>query len=224
MGSTRFPGKTLAPFGDSTVLQHLLGRLRRATVSMALAIATSDLPEDDAIATVAERDGVAVVRGPAEDVLERFALAIGELGEPELILRICADRPLLCPVLVDELVGAYDELGRPDYVSNNLPPGYPDGLDLELVRTECLVKAAADAVDPYEREHVTPFVYRRPEQFSLETLACPFGNYSDIRLALDTPDDHRRLLRLHDELVQHDRDYDYRDMLNVATLRPDLAA
>lgn len=216
MGSTRFPGKSLAPFGGSTVLEHMLARLARVSHRLEVVVATADLEEDDAIADVAERVGVCVFRGSADDVLGRFTACIGALAErPALVLRICADRPLLCPVLTDELLDAWDELGRPDYLSNNLPPSYPDGLDLELVRTECLELADRESRDVYEREHVTPFVYRRPDRFRLAGLVCPFGNYSHVRLALDTPDDYQRLTELRAKLPET---YDYRDVLTAVEL------
>jgi spore coat polysaccharide biosynthesis protein SpsF len=225
MGSTRLPGKSLKLFGESTVLQHQLKRLQQVRRPLALCVATSERSEDDAIATACEADGIHVVRGSAEDVLSRFVVAIDSLpAPPELVLRVCADRPLLCPLLIDELLDAYDELGRPDYLSNNLTPSYPDGLDVELARTEKLLEAADEAADPYEREHVTPFLYRRPERFSLAGLVCPFGNYSHVRVALDTIEDYERLLRLHGELATLDPDYDYRDMLNLTAVRPELAA
>jgi spore coat polysaccharide biosynthesis protein SpsF len=216
MGSTRFPGKTLAPFAGSTVLEHMLGRLARVSSSLDLVVATSDLAEDDVIAATCERVGVPIFRGYAEDVLARFAACVDARPErPGLVLRICADRPLLCPVLVDELLAGYDELGKPDYLSNNLPPSYPMGLDLELVRAECLAEADRESDDPYEREHVTPFVYRRPERFRLAGLVCPFGNYSHVDLALDTREDHERLSRLHARLPDA---YDYRDVLTAVEL------
>jgi spore coat polysaccharide biosynthesis protein SpsF len=224
MGSSRFPGKSLAPFGASTVLEHQLARLRRVSHPLVLCVATSDRAEDDAIAATCEADGIHVARGSAEDVLARFVVAIESLPErPELVLRICADRPLLCPLLIDELLDAYDELGRPDYLSNNLPPSYPDGLDVELMRTDTLFEAAREATDPYEREHVTPFLYRRPKRFSLAGLVCPFGNYSHVRVALDTADDYERLLQLHGELATLDPLYDYRDLLALTAVRPELA-
>jgi spore coat polysaccharide biosynthesis protein SpsF len=216
MGSSRFPGKVLAPFAGTTVLAHMLERLRRVSHPLDLVVATSNRAEDDAIVAACAAAGVSTFRGDTEDVLGRFVACLRSLpARPALVLRICADRPLLCPVLVDELLDAYDELGRPDYLANNLPPSYPDGLDLELVRTECLEQAQEEAVDPYEREHVTPFVYRRPERFRLAGLVCPFGDFSSVRLALDTRDDHERLLRLHARLPAG---YDYRDVLTTVEL------
>lgn len=216
MGSSRFPGKSLAPFADSTVLRHMLDRLGRVSHPLGIVVATSARSEDDAIAAASAEAGIDVFRGEAEDVLARFVGCIDALStRPELILRICADRPLLCPILVDELLAAYDELERPDYLANNLPKSYPDGLDLELVRTECLEMAHRESDDAYEREHVTPFVYRRPERFRLAGLVCPFGNYAHVRLTLDTREDLERLTQLHAQLPA---DYDYRDVLTAVEL------
>lgn len=216
MGSTRFPGKSLAPFAGATVLNHMLSRLSRVTNPLDLVVATTDRDEDDVIAKTAEDAGVLVFRGSAADVLGRFVACIASLpGRPPLVLRICADRPLICPVLVDELLDAYAELGSPDYLSNNLPPSYPDGLDLEVVRAECLLQADRESHASDEREHVTPFVYRRPERFRCVGLVCPFGNYSHVRLALDTPEDYERLNALHARLPS---DYDYRDVLTAVEL------
>ncbi len=220
MGSSRFPGKSLSAFGASTLLEHILARLSVAERDFDVLVATTDLAEDDVIVERCRDDGIACFRGSATDVLERFAACVESLPEaPELVLRVCADRPLLCPRLVEELLDAYEEVGRPDYLSNNLPPSYPNGLDLELLRVEALLTARNESVDPYEREHVTPFVYRRPERFRLAGLSCPYGNFHDVRAALDTSADSERLRRVHDELPP---DYDHRDVLNLAALRPEL--
>jgi spore coat polysaccharide biosynthesis protein SpsF len=216
MGSTRLPGKSLAPFAGSTVLQHIVERLRLVSSPLEIVVATSDGDEDDAIAAACAEASVRVFRGQADDVLARFLGCVDSLPvRPDAVLRVCADRPLLCPVVIDELLAAYDELGQPDYVSNNHPPSYPDGLDVELVRTECLEEAHRESNDPYEREHVTAFVYRRPDRFSLGGVICPFGNFSHIRLALDTREDLERLRDLHERLPAS---YDYRDILTELEL------
>jgi spore coat polysaccharide biosynthesis protein SpsF len=216
MASTRLPGKSLAPFAGSTVLTHMLERLRAVARPLDVWVATTDQPEDDVLAQSVEAVGVDVFRGPSEDVLGRFVACVEAMSErPEVVLRVCADRPFLCPVLVDDLIDAYDELGSPDYLSNNLVKSYPDGLDLELVRVECLEDARRESRDAYEREHVTPFVYRRPDRYRLRGLVCPFGNYSHVRLALDTAADLERLTELHEMLPAG---YEYRDLLNAAEL------
>ena len=216
MGSSRFPGKTLAPFADATILTHMLMRLRTARHRFDLVVATSDRSEDDAVEQAANEIGVRAFRGSAADVLNRFASCI-EAAEhrPDLVLRICADRPLLCPVLVDEMIESYDAIGRPDYLANNVPVSYPRGLDLELVRTECLLEANRETDEAYDREHVTPFVYRRPERYRLANLTCPYGNYSRVNLSVDTHEDYERARAIHRRLPS---EYDHRDVLNAIEL------
>ena len=217
-GSSRLPGKALAPFAGSTVLNHIVDRLRRVERPIEIMVATSDRSEDQAIVDTGVRAGVAVFRGSAEDVLGRFVGCVGAAARPpRLVLRICGDRPFLCPVLVGELLQAYDTLGHPDYLSNSLVPSYPRGLDLELVRVECLREAHSESQDPYEREHVTPFIYRRAERYRVAGLICPFGNYSHVDLALETRADYERLNGLHGQLPS---EHDYRDVLNALELAP----
>ena len=83
-------------------------------------------------------------------------------------------------------------------------------------RLQALAQAGLTyATDPYDREHVTPFVYRQPERYRLANLVCPFGNYSHVNLSVDTTDDYERALSVHRRLPEP---YDYRDILNVIEL------
>ena len=52
---------------------------------------------------------------------------------------------------------------------------YPKGLDVEVMRSPCLLRAAREAKAPYEREHVTPYLIRRPELFS-QAIRLAQGN------------------------------------------------
>ena len=160
--SSRLPGKVLKPFGEATLLAHILKRLRPA--GLPVWVATSLDSSDDPIATIGSAEADGVHRGELDDVLARFIGCLDALPvEPELVLRVCADRPFVDPELAQGLVEAYGEVGNPDYLANNVPKSYPDGLDLELIRTDALRRADAEAIDSAEREHVTPFVYRRPD-------------------------------------------------------------
>ena len=62
MGSTRLPGKSLLEFGESTLLQHILGRLRRMERPVSIIVATSTRAEDDAIEAAVPRGRIR--RGP----------------------------------------------------------------------------------------------------------------------------------------------------------------
>lgn len=167
MGSTRLPGKVLAPLGLRPLLGLLLHRLRDAPVDR-LVVATSTAAADDAVEAIAAAAGVATVRGPADDVLSRFALALRDYPA-DVVVRITADCPLLDVAVVASAIDLHAETGS-DYTSNTLIRTFPDGLDVEVVAASALATAETEARREDEREHVTPFIYRRPERFQLAAL------------------------------------------------------
>lgn len=194
MSSTRLPGKVLADIGGRSALALLLERLRRAHEPDVIAVATSDQPGDEEIVTAAEGAGVQVIRGPLEDVLERYRLAAEALG-CEGIVRITADCPLIDPAVVDEVVDRW-RAGAGDYVANVIEPRtFPVGQDTEVLSRAALEAAAAEAADPYDREHVTPFVRSRPERFP-QAAVTRDPPLSGLRMVLDTPEDLERLRNL----------------------------
>jgi spore coat polysaccharide biosynthesis protein SpsF len=72
------------------------------------------------------------------------------------------------------------------------PRTFPRGQDTEVISRSALDVAAAEATEPADREHVTPFVRERPERFPQEavTLDPP---HSELRMVLDTAEDLERL-------------------------------
>lgn len=184
MGSTRLPGKVLADIAGRPLLAFLLERL--APLPWDRVVATSELAHDDAVATTATAAGAAVIRGPEQDVLARFGRVIEEYA-PDLVVRLTADCPLADPALITMAVERQEVTGA-DYVSNTVVRTFPDGLDLEVVRAPALLEAVVEATDPFDREHVTPFVYRHPERFSHEVLRNEV-DLSAERWTVDTADD-----------------------------------
>jgi len=76
-----------------------------------------------------------------------------------------------------------------DYAANTpAHRTYPKGLDVEVVRAACLLRAAREAKDPYEREHVTPYLYRHPELFTQAFLSQE-ADEGEVRWTVDRPDD-----------------------------------
>ena len=69
---------------------------------------------------------------------------------------------------------------------------FPDGLDVEVMTATALREAGDEAVEPYEREHVTPFIYRRMERYRVATFESG-ENLGAERWTLDTTADLERL-------------------------------
>jgi spore coat polysaccharide biosynthesis protein SpsF len=216
MGSTRLPGKVLKPLRGKTVLEWVLERARQTSRLTDVLVATSHLPEDDVIAREAERLETNLVRGDAPDVLSRYSLAVRE-HRPEHIVRLTADCPCIDPDVVDRLVAMHLNCGA-DYTSNTHPRSFAHGLDVEVVSSDALLAADREAKEPEEREHVLPFIWKRPARFRLVNLEAPKNERAPgLRITLDTDEDYLMLLALFDHLPESFR---VADILSVVSAHP----
>ena len=193
MGSARLPGKSLAPIGGRSLLARVVERLLHQG-ELPVVLATTTLLEDDLLCEEADRLGVTVVRGSADDVLGRYAFAASLLGAPAII-RATADNPA---VDLDAPLRTLDILLRSgaDYVVDY---GLPLGGTVEAMTTAALVRAAALATEPYDREHVTPFVRRDGRSRAIDALAPTALRRLDLRFTVDTADDLDYLRRIYHE-------------------------
>jgi hypothetical protein len=156
-----------------------------------------------------------VVRGPEDDVLGRFALVAERFG-PSTIVRLTGDCPLSDPRLVEQVVDVHRAEGA-DYTSTLFPRSYPKGLDVEVVRTEALLEAVDQATSPSEREHVTPYLYRRPERFRMANVSSGL-DLGQEWWVVDTAAD-LDAVRAMVARLDHPRTATWREVLDVAGTR-----
>lgn len=184
--STRLPGKVLLPLGDETVVGRVLRAVQASGGVDEVVLATSTDPSDDDVEREGARLGVPVVRGPLDDVLSRFLLAL-DAHPADAIVRITADCPLLDPGVLRTCCDVWRAVPDLDYLSTALVRTLPRGLDVEVVRADALRRAGEVAVD-HDRVHVTSYVYTHPDEHRLLGLSfVPDGG--DLRVTLDTPED-----------------------------------
>jgi len=221
MSSSRLPGKVLAPLLGRPMLAQQLERLGRAESLDRLVVATSSDASDDAVATLCAELGVGCFRGSLPDVLDRFYRAAEHFGPSQHVVRLTGDCPLIDPQLVDLLVAFHLECGF-DYAANCRPPTLPDGLDAEVFTMEALAQAWAQAQDPFEREHVVPYIIRRPELFSLGNWSLEAEDYSGLRWTVDEPEDLAFVRRVYEALYPENPCFGWRDVLELLSRRPEL--
>src|SRR6185369_220285 len=168
MGSTRFPNKVMRTINGVPMIELLLQRLSKAKRIDRIILATSDDPRNSPLADHVRRMGYDVFQGSENDVLDRYYQA-ARSHQPDTVVRITGDCPLIDPELVDQVIAAYEKQGV-DYLCNTSPPTYPDGLDTEVFSFRALEQAAQQATKPAEREHVTPFI-RESGLFKIGNIA-----------------------------------------------------
>ena len=216
-GSSRLPGKVLLPLLGEPLLTRVVRRVCLADRLDKVVVATTTQPADDAIVSLAEREGWPVERGSETDLLNRYVQA-ARRHRADVVVRITSDCPLIDPRLIDDTVARF-ERGRCDYASNSLEPRtYPRGLDVEVVAAEALERAWREDRDPASREHATPFVYRHPELFRLLRVASD-DDQSRHRWCVDTAEDFELVRRIYGALGCDD--FGWRDALAVVDAHPD---
>jgi spore coat polysaccharide biosynthesis protein SpsF len=188
MGSSRLPGKVLAPVLGRPLLDLMLERLRGTRSLDELVVATTREARDDPIVAVAEAAGARTFRGDEADVLGRYHEAAARV-DAAVVVRLTADCPIVAPDVIDRVVGAYAERDDGVELVTNAPPrgrSYPDGMDVEVFSRDALERAHAHADAPGEREHVTPWFWREPARVVEVHLDPPHG---DVRVTVDEPAD-----------------------------------
>lgn len=218
MGSSRLPGKVLMDIGGHTMLARVVRRLRRCASLDVVVVATSGLPADDAVAREADRLGAAVWRGSEDDVLDRYRGAAAAAAA-DVVVRVTADCPLIDPALVDHVVERFLAAG-PDYASSSLERSFPRGLDVEVFSRGALEIAAREAREDFERVHVTPFLYRRPQRFRLLSVTAD-EDHGDLRWTVDSSADLELVRRIYRYLGDDDG-FGWRDALRVVDEHPEL--
>lgn len=213
VGSTRLPNKVMKPIGGKPMIELLLRRLARSSEIDEIVVATSkdqcNLPLVEHVRAL----GYQCIQGSENDVLDRYIQA-GRAAAAEIVVRITGDCPLIDPELVDTCIREFRERDI-DYLSNVVPPTFPDGLDTEVFRFAALERAAIETQRPFDREHVTPYL-RESGKFSNGSFVND-QNYSELRWTVDehadfkvvssifgyfAPDIHfswRNVLKLHEQ-------------------------
>jgi spore coat polysaccharide biosynthesis protein SpsF len=209
------PSKVLSSIAGVSMLERVVQRVAMASSLDGIVVATTKEPDDDSIVDLLASSDVTIVRGSHHDVLDRYHDAL-VATQADIIVRITSDCPLIDPQLIDDVVRALDR--KADYASNTLEPRtYPRGLDVEAVTAEALERTWAEDDDPATREHVTPYIYRHPDRFTLRRVSGD-QDLSRHRWTVDTPEDLALVRRIYDALG--DASFSWRDVLNLVEANP----
>jgi spore coat polysaccharide biosynthesis protein SpsF len=219
MTSTRLPGKVLRTILKRPMIAFQMERLRRVAGGPRIVVATTVNTTDDPIVRFCQEHGYDCIRGPEEDVLARYVLALRSFGG-DSVIRVTSDCPLLDPAVVDRVWNEFERAEHCDYASNMLRPTYPFGMAVEAVKAEALFEADRNASMPAEREHVTPYVYWRPERFVLRSVELD-TDLTFHRWTVDTHEDFQLVSRIIEALYPERPLFDVADVLELLKRYPE---
>jgi spore coat polysaccharide biosynthesis protein SpsF (cytidylyltransferase family) len=195
-------------------------RIRQANNVDHLIVATSSDSSDDRLVEFLEESGVAVHRGPLQDVFARYLEVVNGYPTYEVVLRLTADCPLVMPNLLSIMISEFKEL-RVDYYSNCNPPTYPDGLDIEIFTRAALLRLSKLHLTDDDREHVTLGFRNKEYGFSVENKFCP-SDFSSMRWTVDYQEDLLFVKRVYEKFTSREMFFDLMDVVELVRQSPDL--
>jgi spore coat polysaccharide biosynthesis protein SpsF (cytidylyltransferase family)/predicted dehydrogenase len=196
VGSSRLPGKILAPLAGEPLLAHVVRRLQAAqghtSHTLEICVATTRDNGDDATQRLCDDLGTRCFRGPTQDVLARYVEATSDLSPDDIVLRATADNPLYCPRRTVQILHEHLQGGGDYTCIRNLSYVVP-----EVMQVAALRAMAGLATEPYCREHVTPYFRQSQHAFRARQLPENWrGLRPDIRLTVDTAEELQRVEEL----------------------------
>ena len=216
LGSTRLPGKVLKELNGKPVLWHHLQRLKWSNLPVFVATTHEEGFED--IVAICKQVDVPYFQGSTTDVLSRFYHCAQQYAL-DVIVRVTSDCPLVDGCLIADVVGDY--LARSDdslYLSNGLSRTFPRGFDFEVFSMGLLTEAYEQGQQSFEREHVTPYLYRgNHEHITVENVAFE-RDASAYRITLDTEEDFKLLKVLFNEFACQTKDH--KEIISVLESHP----
>lgn len=220
-GSTRFPNKVFAEICGHPLIWHVVNRLKFAKNISTIVLATTVNPLDDKLEMWATENGVKCFRGSENDVLNRYYEAAQTVSE-EVIVRITADDPFKEPHIIDATIQKLNDENL-DFVCNNNPPTFPEGLDCEVFTKAGLAVEEMKSTSDFEREHVTQYFYHNPTSFKMANISNS-ENLSYLRWTIDTETDFDMVKRIYKTLYKTDQEiFHMEEILAFLKKNPDIA-
>ncbi|MBN8853810.1 MAG: acylneuraminate cytidylyltransferase [Sphingobacteriales bacterium 50-39] len=222
--STRLPDKVLMPLMGKPLFVQQVRRVQAAFLSGQVVVATTLSAADDRVVEICQEEGIECYRGHAADLLDRHYQAAC-MYSADIVLKIPSDCPLIDPEIIDKVIAYYLKNEHLyDYVSNLHPATYPDGNDVEIMSLASICVAHSHASSLMEREHTTPYIWERPEQFRIGNVEMEGGvDYSMThRFTIDYEEDYRFIRAVYEALYPSNPLFGVRDILSLLERRPDI--
>ncbi|MEK7124677.1 MAG: glycosyltransferase family protein [Patescibacteria group bacterium] len=188
MGSKRLKNKALLKINGKTIIQIIFERLKAVKGIDDIILSTSASKENDVLTSHAKDIGLKYYRGSEDDLILRHLGAVNALGA-DAFLKVTADCPLVDVKIADEMLKIYKKnYGKIDFMTNCLPPTFPDGLDLDITPTLTLENLGREIKNPLHREYYAAYIMENPAKFKVHNFKSN-SDFSSLRWTLDYQED-----------------------------------
>ena len=196
MGSYRLPGKVMKDIEGKPLLYYVIRQTLASKLIDKVIVVTTISSKDKIIVNFCKENKINYYRGSVDDVLDRFYKCAKKFRSRPII-RISADSPLIDPTVIDRVLKKFLN-NEFDYVSNNIEKSkqgwidsscnFPIGTVVEVSTFKALELTWKQAKNPFDREHVFPYIQCHPELFKISNVKL-HNNLSNIRITVDKKND-----------------------------------
>ena len=153
------------------------------------------------------------------EVLARV-IAAGESADAQVLVEITGDCPVIDPDLVEQTIRMFLQ-HEVNYASNSIVRSYPDGMDTQVISMAALKESARLTSDPLDREHVSRYLWQRPQQYRIVHLVAPPSlHWPGLGLTLDEEGDYLLLKKIIETLATADPLFSCLDMIQLLKTNP----
>ena len=192
LNSRRFKNKILKKINGKEVIKILIERLKKSKEIDDIIIAIPNTRANNSLEKFLKKNNVNTFRGSEKNVLKRFVDCCRKHNIKNLV-RITSDCPLIDPNLLDKMAKEFKKTNF-DYYSNILERTFPDGMDIEFLKSKTLEKVYNNVIYDYDKEHVTPYILRS-NIFNKKNYFYK-KDFSKVRITLDYPNDLKVLTKI----------------------------
>ena len=212
MSSIRLHGKVILDLAGKPAIAQVFHQLAFSKKISNAVLATSINEDDNILVKWAEKNNIPFYRGSIDNVLERFYNA-AKYFNADIIVRVTGDCPLIDPEIIDLMLDKF--IGSDlDYLTNNNPPTFPDGLDVEIFSMESFEKVYQQAKLLSELEHVTPYYKTYYKLFKIDNYTNEI-NLQNHRWTLDTREDYELIKIIYSKLFNENSFISYKEVLKL---------
>lgn len=218
--SSRLKDKVLADLDGEPLIERVLKRIKPIKIISNIVVATSHSVSDDRLVEWCKSKEVDYFRGSELNVLERY-YHCAKAHAADVIVRVTADDPFKDPLIICHAINLLKN-NNYDYVSNTIEPTYPEGIDIEVFKFKSLEVAFKEALLVSEKEHVTPYIWKNSEKFSLFNFKYK-ENLSHLRWTIDYLEDLEFARAIYQKMRSKKKQFLMHDILNLLSTHPEIS-
>jgi len=221
MNSTSFPKDAMkCIISGKTALELVISRTRAIPLVDEIVVATTVNKNDNYIARLCRDIKCDYFRGSEKNVLDRCCQAVKDRQPSKGIVMLTGDSVLLDPNLVNEIIKLYVNSDF-EYITNNNPATYPDGMDIEVFTFSALYLAWKNTKTKADKKHVTLYLQKHKNIFKTMNLKYK-KDISDKIWRLNTIRDFNFIQRVYKELYPKNKLFGMKDILDLLEKKPEI--